>query len=268
MIRIVTAQGKRGREREYRIPSGWGELDKTTIRPAAKLLPYLKEGAYHDEALRGICGIPKKTWKKLTSAEKLYISYELRWIAETRPELDDNLVGSVRLQGKRYEGFARLFSDMTWGEFIWADTFFMLGRPAELAAVLWREKTRGERERTPFDEEGMRRRTAMFRRLPPETTAAIFLNYAATRKKALEDRYTNVFPQPAGRKTGKEEGEEETKALDGKGKGSPAWFETHYALVGENITEEGGYLKARLSTAMQLLDRRIRTERETRRRKR
>lgn len=258
----------RGKKRTFKLPEEWKEITPENFGPITEMLPALKKGLYADEQMRRLCKAGKREWRKTGRDQKLLLAMQLGEIARQRPENSENLTGKIRLKGKTYEGFSRMFSNMTWGEFIWADTFFLLGRPEELAATLWREKKKGGR--VPFDEHGLQQRTKLFRKhMPPEKTAMILLNYSAVRKTALEDIYTELFPRTTEVKDDipDEYKKAETKKEEENAGAKFSWFETHSELMGERFFLAEKYENARLSTVLMHLNSQARKAKESRRKR-
>lgn len=267
MIKIETVFRKK--KRTFQLPENWKEMERGQFAALCTMLPALKAGTYTDEGLRRICGCPKRQWRNTGHDQKLMLSHMLSWAAKTAPETEENKIGDIKTKGRRLKGWERHFSNITWWEFAWADTFFMQGRPEGIAAVIWRPCRKGQKE--AFDDRKTGERMKTMSKLPQETLTAIYVNWMATRRASLESRYRNIFPRTKEAENDlpekyrklipkKEEPEKKTERPF-------SWFDLHLDIMGDNITEEDKYRNARLSTVMNHIDRKIAEAKELKRKK-
>jgi hypothetical protein len=122
--------------------------------------------------------------------------------------LNKILVNDFRLRGKKYHGPNDRLSNLKFGEFIQADTYFMAYEDTDnddlkynLIACLYRPVKRNINTDSPdfdgdvrelFNQYHIKQRANQFKRLPKELVDAILFNYKTIRKW-LTERYIYVF---------------------------------------------------------------------------
>lgn len=243
-----------GRTEVRQLPSGWAELDEKGFLSAVRMRLATDSGddAAADDALRQLLDMDVEVFALLGAWQRMQLREAFSWTSTTDAVFPDCKLPSFEFEGTRYEGFTRHFSNLTWGEFLWADTFFMRQNFVEMAAVLYREpagKRRGLDVRVPFDEYDMQRRATQFRNLPPDILTAILINYNAVRRASLEEKYPKLFP---GRSSGSD-GETKTEKTS-----DFSWFDIHHRLMGDRFIYADKFENARLSLVLAYLDDEIR----------
>lgn len=243
----------KGKTKDGEMPSCWQELNREQFLAAVKIMPLceMKKTYKDDESLRVLCGIDKETWSKTDRDIKIELSKYFDWIAQEIPEFQDAKMEWVEIEGVEYQGMKRSFANITWIEFVWADTLYLHERYDEMTAVLYRRADRnrpGIDKRDPFDESEIGERAKLIRKLDDNTRIAIVIAYAAMKRSCLEKKYRYVFPEREEKK------EEAVKEKAKKNAEKFSWTEVHYNLMGERFYEAEKYEKTRLSIVLNHLN--------------
>lgn len=249
----------KGKSKTYRSPAAWSELGRRNFIPACMLR---SGNGDPEENIREIIGISKRDFKKIPKSYIMIIYEEyFKWITEI-PEYKDSKIDVVRLGLKKIRGPERQFSNITWEEFIWADTLYLRGMSDEAMAVLYRRERKGEKE--PFDEKNMNANFKQIKKLPETTRLAMLINYDAMRLGVLEKKYKNLFPPRMTKQQFDSLSEEEKKRRLEKDKSdSFSWMEVHTAIMGDNYYMADKYMKTKLSTVLDHIDRTIAEQKQT-----
>jgi len=221
---------------------------------------------YPDAMVRQVLGIPKRMWRKIPRTQRRWIAIDrLAFILDTQPVFRDNKMPVIRAGWRRLYGFENMLADVTWEEFMYADTLMMRKKHRESISVLYRPRmglSHNPVVRIPFSMFGLDRNTERLAKVDEETLFALVTNYQAVRSAALERKYGYLFPSA------------DESTMDGKKieldeeddrKNTPSWPDIHHTLMGDKAYLEPQFLHSKATTMLNWLNRRIKENRETER---
>ena len=237
-----------GKRYPYDVPENWDELTQEQFIIFAGGIA--DKPGIDVETVRRLIGLDDVVTVSLYPADWWLVVHEFDWMAQ----LDGYKVGKMDTvtlpDGTVCLGFSDDFSDVTWQEWMIADSQANAGRWDIVAAVLYRPRKpdwdhksdpRGEFSQWDCDE-----RLPQFQQLDKAVLSAVALNYKLMRQ-ILTRRYKRLF-------TG------------GGGKGNGSDLQTLIRnVMGDNFFEEEKYLKLPVPSVLFQLDRMVREERERRR---
>lgn len=145
------------------------------------------------------------------------------------------------------------FSNVTWEEFMYADTLAQRGQWIAVAACLYRPLAEGATEddepRVPFSSWGVNARLPLFGNIDAATQAAVEICYCSL-KTRLAARYPNLFGM--------------SKASNG---GKPSsWMEISHTILGDTVWNEEQLHHTCVCEVLSMLDRKIKESKEEGRR--
>ena len=264
MVELNIITGRKAHR--YQVPESWEELDGRQLKHAM-LYKVLNTQEYREKEARRILGVKRRVWRKIPPAQKCMMTEELlRFVFEETPSFRDNKIPVVRAGVRRLHGFDDMFSDMTWEEFIYADTFMLRKMYREMVTVLYRPANPLTGRKRPFSDKDLPRNSRRTDRLDETTVALLALNYRAVRKKAVEEMNGYLFPSMDetymdGKRITLEE--EEAQAPNQ----AAGWADTHHILMGDLAYEEEKFLKSKATTIVAWINRRIKESREAERKR-
>ena len=264
MLELNIITGKR--THRHQVPESWEELDGSQLKHA---MLYRAAGSmgHADEDARRILGVKRRVWRKIPPAQKCMMTEELLgFVFEETPSFRDNKTPVVRAGLRRLHGFDDMLSDVTWEEFIYADTFMLRKMYREMVTVLYRPANPLTKRKRPFSDKDLPRNSRRTDRLDETTVALLALNYRAVRKKAVEEMNGYLFPSMDetymdGKRITMEEDESQAPNQ------AAGWADTHHILMGDLAYEEEKFLKSKATTIVAWLNRRIKESREAERRR-
>lgn len=264
MVELNIITGRKAHR--YQVPESWEELNGRQLKHAM-LYRAAGSSGNSDEEARRIFGVKRRVWREIPPAQKCMMTEELlRFVFEETPSFRDNKIPVVRAGARRLHGFDDMLSDMTWEEFIFADTFMLKKMYRETVTVLYRPANPLTGKKRPFSEKDLPRNSKRTDRLDDTTVALLALNYRAVRKKAVEELNGYLFPSmeetymDGKRITMEEEGAQAPSQAAG-------WADTHHILMGNLAYEEEKFLKSKATTILAWINRRIKESREAERRR-
>lgn len=237
-----------GKRYGYDVPENWEELTQEQFIIFAGGVsdkPFIDA-----ETVRRIIGLDDVVTVSLNIADWWMVIHEFDWMTR----MEDYKIGkmdTVKLQdGTVCLGFSDDFSDVTWQEWMIADSNANAGRWDNVAAVLYRpQKTDWDHKSDPrgeFSQWDCDTRLPQFQQLDKAVISAVALNYKLMRRM-LTRRYKRLFS-------------------GGSNKGNGADLQTLIRnIMGDNFFEEEKYLKLSVPSVLFQLDRMVREERERRR---
>lgn len=265
MVDVNIIIGKR--VKKLSVPESWAELDGQQLKSACSYRIMQVSGTDNlYKTARLIIGADRRTWRKIPPAQKCMMCEELLgFITKDTPSFRDNKLPTVRAGLRRLRGFDDMLSDVTWKEFIFADTFMLKGMFHEAVTVLYRPASPLTGKRRPFSENDLPKNSRRTEKLDDLTVATIAVNYRAVRKAAIEEKNRLLFP-PADDTyiDGELIKTEITKPQEPNQ--SAGWADTHLLLMGDLAYEERKFLDSKATTIISWINRRIRESRERERR--
>ena len=255
------------------IPESWTELTAKQFPAAcACRLRMMLRLTTPDGLVRRALGIPKRVWRRIPPAQRQWIAFErLAFLTETKPVFRDNKMPVIRAGWRRLYGYENMMANVTWEEFIYADTLMLKDRHREALAVLYRPRRwwplRPDDPRVPFSIYRLDRNTERMERLDEETLFALVTNYQAVRTASVVKKYRYLFPDDVATYEDGKKIEEDPQDDSGK-KPQQSWADIHHTLMGDQAYEEEKFLHSKATTMLNWLNRRIKENREMERMKR
>ncbi len=218
-----------GKRYEYSVPEKWDEMSADQFRT------YVEVGNFGIDLVRRIIGMHDVVAVSLNMGQWWQLRQEFEWLKDT-DNVGKLFINQVTLtDGTVCYGYNADFSNITWEEWMFCDTYANAGRWDVLAAVLYRpERENWNHEtdrRIPFTKYGAESRVARMNELDPLTLRCIQLNYKMLRKR-LTDHYSQIFSLPD---------EEEEEGRKKKNAGSTDWLTIIRNMMGDNFFEEQKY---------------------------
>lgn len=237
-----------GKKYKYQMPERWGELTREQFVVFASCI----EGkvGIDAELVRQLLKLDDVVVVSLSLSDWWWLCNQLSWLADFS-KYTIGLMDDVTLpDGTVCYGFSDDFSNVTWQEWMIADSQANAGRWDIMAAVLYRPKkpnwNRQSDPRVEFSQWDCDARLTQFQQLESGVMAAITLNYKLMRER-LTKRYSRLFTEGEGKK-----GDSNLQTLIRN-------------VMGDNFYEEDKYLRLSVPSVLFQLDRMVREERERRR---
>jgi hypothetical protein len=224
------------------------------------LLANITGDVNENEFLADFLNIPRRICRKLSANQKLYL-FELFETYEKSKFMDKVIIDKFRFQHVTYLGPSDKFSNVTFGEFCFADTHFLdyINEENEEAlnkfiAVLYRPERKvdvNDEEfngdwRVNFTSHHTMKRAETLTAFYPPLKKAIVLNYSKIRAW-LEEAYPYVFPKEEKKQ---KEGDKEQK--------KQSWLPVLENMAGNDIINLEKYSNLPLHQALRYLNNRIR----------
>lgn len=238
-----------GKRYPYEVPENWGEL---TQQQFVDFAGGIGEKDRVDPLLAiKLLGIDDVVAVSLYPADWWLVVHEFDWMAQLGGYTVGKMDTVTLPDGTECLGFSDDFSDVTWQEWMIADSNANAGRWDIVAAVLYRPQKDGwdhqSDPRVSFSQWDCDARLPQFQRLDAAVLAAVALNYKLMRQQ-LTRRYRRLF----------------SGGSDGKSGGADLQTLIRN-VMGDNFYEEDKYLKLSVPSVLFQLDRMVREERERRR---
>lgn len=218
-----------------------------------------------DEFTGVLSGIPVKVLKKATAFEK----YKLGEIFESmsgRLPFHQIKIKSFVLDNVRYDGPTDFLNNMSFLEFVFADSYFMRYMAGEesmefkLVACLYRRHVMDEESelfegdtREKFSGHRIEKRANEFKKLNHEIITGIIYNYSSIRK-LIENKYTYLFPKEPVDGELEEKGRHKPKT---QGQNFNGWAVTFKKFVDEDLVHEDKYAEMNAHRVLEVINNRI-----------
>lgn len=195
-----------GMQKKYACPQNWNELDRAQLLSIAKYL-FNKHNPYVAKlmVMRQLTRMPLIALEWISNEDKLFLTDQVDWAFDvTNLSLTKQLIA-------RYGGLygpADKFSNMTVGEFFFADSFFLQYNKTQnvlmldqLVAILYRHKENKHSAddtgdvRKAFNNNTIDSRVKLIAKWPAEVKHAVFLYYMGCRND-LVAKYDMIFGAP------------------------------------------------------------------------
>ncbi|MCD4681126.1 MAG: hypothetical protein K8S00_12145 [Bacteroidales bacterium] len=221
------------------------------------LLANLESETNENSFLSRFLGVPKRIVRQLSDNQKLYL-FELFEVYNNSRFIDKVIIDKFYFQNVMYLGPADKLSNVSFGEFCFADTHFLdyinndnQDALNKLIAVLYRPEKKVDVTaedfngdwRIRFNTHHTQKRADSFAAMYPPLKKAIVFNYIKLRSW-LEPIYPYVFPKS---------GEDSKKKVK-----HHSWLPVLENLVGNDIINLDRYTEVLLHTALRNLDTRLR----------
>lgn len=238
-----------GKRYPYEVPENWGEL---TQQQFIDFAGGIGEKDRVDPLLAiKLLGIDDVVAVSLNIADWWLVCSWLDWMCDLGGYTVGKMDTVTLPDGTVCLGFSDDFSDVTWQEWMIADSNANAGRWDIVAAVLyrpqkdnWDHTSEPRREFSQWDSDV---RLSQFQQLDAAVLAAVTLNYKLMRQQ-LTRRYRRLF---SGGRDDKSGGDDLQTLIRN--------------VMGDNFYEEDKYLKLSVPSVLFQLDRMVREERERRR---
>lgn len=180
---------------------------------------------------------------------------ELLDFTEKTAPLNSFVIPAITVRGKKYLAPASLLRGMTFGQFIFVDTFFRNyghskseDEMAGMLAALFLP------ENEPFSEENIPARRALMQHVDAATCEAVRFNYVLVFEWLMKV-YPLVFPdiENADEKAEKAAAKEKEK----KQHDSAGWIKIFESIVGDDIVNQEKYAALPLHTVLRYLTRKL-----------
>ena len=235
---------------EYTVPERWEEVTAEQFRA------YVEVGEFGVELVRRIVGMDDVVAVSLTVADWWAVCREFDWMRET-DGIGSLFIDTITLpDGTVCYGYNADFSDVSWEEWMFADTYANKGRWDVVAAVLYRpERPDWNHEtdrRIPFTKYGASERMSQTAKLDPLTLRCIQVNYLLLRKR-LTDHFYHIFIDP---------GDEDEESGRPKRQGATDWLTIIRNMMGDNFYEEQKYFQLSVPSVLFQLESRVKEARK------
>ena len=239
-----------GKRYEYTVPGKWEELT------AGQFRAYVEVGEFNIELVRRIIGMDDVVAVSLTIADWWAVCREFDWMKET-DGIGSLFIDTITLpDGTVCHGYNADFSDVTWEEWMFADTYANKGRWDVVAAVLYRPEcpdwNHETDRRIPFTKYGASERMIQTAALDPLTLRCIQVNYLLLRKR-MTDHFYHIFIDP---------GDEDEGGSRQKRQASTDWLTIIRNMMGDNFYEEQKYFQLSVPSVLFQLESRVKEARK------
>lgn len=239
-----------GKLYKYQMPDRWEELSQEQFITFSRHI----EGkvGIDAELVRQLLKLDDVVAVSLSVTDWWWLCSQMAWLADFS-KYTVGLMDKVTLpDGTECLGFSDDFSDVTWQEWMIADSQANAERWDIVAAVLYRpQKPDWDRQSDPrveFSQWDCDARLPQFQQLDKAILSAVALNYKLMRQQ-LTRRYRRLF----------------TGSDSGSGSSGANLQSLIRNVMGDNFYEEEKYLKLSVPSVLFQLDRMVREERERRR---
>lgn len=230
-------------------PSKWDELTAKQLIAVACLF----HGTINEHRLIQIMlNIPKRVIKKLDDYQVYKLIELMEFLKNKRPPYQEFILKELKVGRLKLIAPDKQLKGVTFGEFIFADTYYMNYAVSsneedlnKFIACFYRSTAKGVK--VPFKENELEQRASLISKLPLHEREAVAMNYGMIREW-LERSYIYVFPKV----------DEENKKPGTKKKTSNgSWVDVFDNLVGDDIVNEQGYAELPASTVLRKMNKAI-----------
>lgn len=237
-----------GKRYPYEVPESWDELTQEQFITFAGSIG--DKPNIDADTVRRIVGLDDVVAVSLNIADWWMIVHEFDWMSRFEDYRTGKMDTVSLPDGTVCLGFSDDFSDVTWQEWMIADSNANAGQWDIVAAVLYRPQNpdwdHKSDPRSEFSQWDCNERLPQFQKLDKGVLSAVALNYKLMRQQ-LTRRYKRLF-----------------SGAGGKGGGADLQSLIRN-VMGDNFFEEDKYLKLSVPSVLFQLDRMVREERERRR---
>ena len=247
-----------GKEYEGSIPEKWSEITQEQFVIFVDRLKSRREGLSLDTVV-DIINIDTVAAVNLELADWWYLREQLSWMMEVNT-IDTLIIDTLTLEdGTVLYGYSGDMSDVTFEEWIFADTYAGMQRWDIVASVLYRpERENWSHEcdrRIPFSKYGADARAGMIAKLDPAIMKAVRFNYLLLRRR-MTKKYKRLF----------HESEVDNGKVNKKpGKSTTGWLTLIRNVMGDNFYEEQKYMQLSVPSVFFQLERMIKENNERKR---
>ena len=226
-----------------RVPESWGEVS------SGQFLGFLEKqetmSEISDEALLNVLNIPFEVAFFLTPIDLYILKKEIAFMLDFTA-ISHWIIDEITLDdGRKVFPPEFDFSNITWEEFIFADTYAGRNMPELVTAVLFRPEKESfdenESRRVSFSVYGTSNRLPLFEKVSAAVKNAVLIIFLSSRKR-LADKYSALFIEKTD--------DCESNASD--------WLRVTRDLLGENFTDERKILDLPCNAVLTRLDKLIR----------
>ena len=235
-----------GKRYEYTVPEKWDEVTADQFK-----LYVGHDGKVNVDFVRSLVGLDDVVSVSLDIAQWWMLVHEFDWMSDTEGVRRLYIDEVAMPDGTTFYGYNADFSDVTWEEWTFADSYANAGRWEVVAAVLYRpERSQWNHEtdrRIPFTKYGTEKRMEQTAKLDMLTMRAIQMNYVLLRKR-LTDHYVHLFYEPL-----EDDGHGHRKQT----KQHTDWLGLIRQMMGDNFYEEQKYLGLSVPSVLFQLESRV-----------
>lgn len=236
-------------------PDKWEELTPDQMVAVGKLMT---DSITDSQCLSVMLGVRKRVVKRLDAYQRYHLGCLLEFLRQQTPH-NRFIISNIGL----FYAPADNLSDLTFEEFMLADTFFAdyietgnIRNLAVMVACLYRQKPPGHK-RMPFDEDMAEAWADELQQHDRAVLEAVGVNYGLVRKW-LQKAYPAVFPEAP-------EPDPNAPAPTQKKNNKGGWLEVFDALVGDDGVNEDRYKQMRAMNVLRRMNNKIKENRKRKR---
>lgn len=238
-----------GKRYEYDVPDKWEEVSSDQFRA------YVEAGSFGPDMVRRLMSMDDVVAVSLTPADWWCVCQEFQWMQDT-DGIGKLYIDQITLpDGTVCYGYNSDFSDVTWEEWMFADTYASRGQWHVVAAVLYRPQRKDWNHETdrriPFSKFGASDRMEQTAKIDPLTMRCIQVNYLLLRKR-MTDHFYHIFIEAVD-----EEEDNSNGSRKGKQKGATDWLSIIRNMMGDNFYEEQKYYQLSVPSVLFQLESRV-----------
>lgn len=231
---------------EYTVPEKWDELTADQFK-----LYVEHDGKIDVDFVRQLMAMDDVVAVSLTISDWWLVVHQFDWMTDSDGVRKLYMDEVVMPDGTTFYGYNADFSDVSWEEWTFADTYANAGRWDVVAAVLYRPQrpdwNHETDRRIPFTKYGTEKRMELTAKLDQLTMKAIQMNYILLRKR-LTDHYTHLFYEAA---------DDDGNGHRKKTKQNTDWLSLIRSMMGDNFYEEQKYLGLSVPSVLFQLESRV-----------
>lgn len=234
-----------GKKYEYQVPERWEEVTAEQFRA------YVDVGEFCIDMVRRVMDLDDVVAVNLTAPEWWWLKNQFEWMRETEG-VGKLFIDKIALpDGTLCYGYNSDFSDVTWEEWMYADTYASKDRWDVVTAVLYRpERKDWDHEsdrRIPFTKFGASERTKQTSQFDKLTLDSIKANYLLLRKR-MTDHFYHIFVESV------PDNEEKPSAQKA---GPTDWLTIIRNIMGDNFFEERKYFELSVPSVLFQLEAKV-----------
>lgn len=237
------------RKYEFEHPSSWPELTAVQLIAVACL--------YHGtiserRLLQVMLEMPKKIIRQLDDFHVYKLIELMEFLKDKRPPFQEFILQELKVGRIKFIAPDKRLQGVTFGEFIFADTYYMdyaqdsdESKLNKFIACFYRDAVKGKK--VPFDEKEIEARAGLIGKLPLHEREAVAMNYGMIREW-LERCYIHVFPKV----------DEESKKPKKKKASNGSWVDVFDNVVGDDLVNEQRYAQLSVMNVLRKMNKAIR----------